>query len=421
MTDPTEMSRHRSRAAHLSGARAQSPVRTEVVASWRRVSASGVNPQGRPEITPLAESEVQRRRVDSGLEHFVPLLEGSLRSVVEAGQLLVISDAEGRVLWRRGLPQARRMADDLGFVAGSAWTEGNVGTNAIGTALVVQQPVHIQGAEHFVESHTRWGCAAAPLHDPWTGEVLGVVDISGPRTSMHPVELSAVALAARLVSLELLERHRRALDALRASSAHLLHHLRGPAAVVDTAGHVAASSGLISQEAIALPEDLSPGPAWLPNLGPVMVEPLPGGWLLQPHAETTRATEVLVDLRAAPEVQVHAEAGRWSRRLTPRHAELLLALVRAGSAGQTAAELAEAVFADPARTVTVRAEMSRLRKTLGGVLLARPYRVDPSIAVQARWPDDPSALLPGSSAPVVHRTRGWLAVQGSAAFPDLVQ
>ncbi len=30
-------------------------------------------------------------------------------------------------------------------------------------------PVHIQGAEHFVESHTRWGCAAAPITDPWTG------------------------------------------------------------------------------------------------------------------------------------------------------------------------------------------------------------------------------------------------------------
>ena len=77
-------------------------------------------------------------------------------------------------------PRVRRLADRLGFVGGSAWTEANVGTNAIGTALVLGEAVQIHGAEHFVESHTIWGCAAAPLVDPWTGTTIGVVDVSGP-------------------------------------------------------------------------------------------------------------------------------------------------------------------------------------------------------------------------------------------------
>lgn len=38
------------------------------------------------------------------------------------------------------------------------------------------------------------------------------------------------------------------------------------------------------------------------------------------------------------------------------------------------AELAEHVFGDPTRTVTARAEMSRLRRQLGTILAHRPYR-----------------------------------------------
>lgn len=407
--ESTELARRRHREDHLNGAAAGDGVRADIMASWRRVHAAGVDPHGDPGITPLPEAEVHRRRTSGGLRELLPLLEDSLQAVVDAGQLLVVTDAEGRVLWRRGRAPVRRMADDLGFVAGSAWTEGNVGTNAIGTALVLGEPFRITGSEHYVESHARWGCAAAPLRDPWTGHLVGVVDVSGPRTSMHPVLLSTVALAARLAEMELLERHRRALDELRAGSAHLLSRVAGPAAVVDPTGHVAASSGLVHDRSVALPDDLEPGPVHLPSLGEVVVEPLPGGWLLRPSGQDVSSSRVVLDLTGDPVIEVYAESGRWVRRLTPRHAELLVALVRAGYTGLTAAELADAVFADPHRLVTVRAEMSRLRKTLGGLVLARPYRLAPSVEVHTRWPVDPAALLPGSSAPVVQRTRGWLS------------
>lgn len=418
MMDSTERSRHRHREAHLAGSTSGGPHgRADVLASWRRVSAAGVDPSGGPEIAPLPETEVHRRRGTGRLEELVPLLESALRPVVDSGQLVVVGDDEGRVLWRLGRPSARRLADELGFVAGSAWTEGNVGTNAIGTALVLGEPVHIHGAEHFVESHSRWGCAAAPLHDPWTGRLLGVVDISGPRTSMHPSLLSTVALAARVASLELLEQHHRSLEDLRAGSAHVLNRITGPAAVVDLAGHVAASSGLVPGGAVALPDDLQPGAVHLPALGDVVVEPLAGGWLLRPSAGRATATRATLDLTGEPALEVVAESGPWSRRLTPRHAELLLALVRAGGDGLSAAALSEAVFADPTRVVTIRAEMSRLRKALGGLLLARPYRLSGSVDIVTRWPADATLLLPGSSAPIVHRTRSWLTSAKGATRP----
>ena len=43
--------------------------------------------------------------------------------------------------------------DGLGFVEGAAWDEHTVGTNAIGTALVVRKPVQAYSAEHFVRVH----------------------------------------------------------------------------------------------------------------------------------------------------------------------------------------------------------------------------------------------------------------------------
>ncbi|QDO89728.1 GAF domain-containing protein [Ornithinimicrobium ciconiae] len=415
--ESTELARRRAREAHLSGTTPAQPGRTDIQASWRRVSAAGVDPHGHADIPPLTESEVHHRRSTTGLEGLLALLESSLEAVVDAGHLLVVSDAEGRVLWRRGRPPVRRMADDLGFVAGSAWTEGNVGTNAIGTALVLGEPVQIQGSEHFVESHARWGCSAAPLRDPWTGQLLGVVDISGPRTATHPVLVSTVALAARLAELELLERHRQALDELRTASAHLLGGIDGPAAVIDPSGHVAASSGLVGHQIVSLPDNPQPGRLHLPGLGDVLLDPLPGGWLLRRDHEEAPATRAVLDLTAEPMIEVYAGSARWTRRLTPRHAELLVALVRVGQVGLRATELADAVFADPGRVVTIRAEMCRLRKTLGSLILARPYRLAPSVQVQTQWPLAPAVLLPGSSAPVVYATRRWLAQESGSARP----
>ena len=75
----------------------------------------------------------------------------------------------------------------------------------------------------------------------------------------------------------------------------------------------------------------------------------------------------------------------------------------AGPAGRTATGLAEDLFGDAGRVVTVRAEMSRLRRTAGSVLLSGPYRIVPGVSASLRLPDDAAALLPGSSAPVVRR------------------
>ena len=397
-------------AGGAGGSGAASSPRGPVAASWRRVAAGGLEPGSQPDVAPLGGAELERRRAASGLAAYVTRLTETLAPVVDAGQMVVVADAEGRVLWRAGSSGVRRAADDLGFVGGSAWTEGNVGTNAIGTCLVLGEGVHIQGPEHFVESHTRWGCAAAPIRDPWSGRTLGVVDVSGPSRGMHPAELALVELAARMTSLEVVEQHRDDLDRLRAVAAPVLAGLRGDVLAVDRFGHLAAAVGTRAPARVALPHDLSGGRLWLPTLGDAVAEPLAGGWLLRlgdglGDAAATGVTRLTLDLRATPLVEVASPSGAWSRRLTPRHAEILLAVVEAGPPGRSAAELAVDLFDDGSRAVTVRAELSRLRRLLGGVVLSGPYRLSADVDVTLRLPDDATTVLPGSSAPVVRRTR----------------
>lgn len=401
MVDEAERGRHRTRDAVLAGGSGVPGPRTAIAASWRRVAASGVDPGGAPAIAPLSEADLERRRTTSGLAGRMPALAASLSSAVDAGQLVVVTDTEGRVLWQVGNAGVRRMADRLGFVGGSAWTEGNVGTNAIGTALVLGEAVQIRGAEHFVESHSIWGCAAAPLTDPWTGETLGVVDVSGPSHTLHPAELGLVTLAARLSGLEAVEARRAGLDRLRSVAAPLVAGIGGAALVVDHAGHTALATGLQPPDRITLPSGMEGGEIWVPTLGAATAEALPGGWLLRLGEREAGRVTLEVDLTGRPEVRVAGETGTWRHELTPRHAELMVALVRAGPSGRSAAQLAEDLFADPTRVVTVRAEMSRLRRGLGGTLLAQPYRIAPAVAARLVLPADRAALLPSSSAPVV--------------------
>jgi hypothetical protein len=396
-----------TREAVLTGRPATSNVpRPTIAASWRRVSAVGLDPGSGADVPPLNQAELARRRAASGLAEFVPQLTASLQAVIDAGQLVVVADADGWVLWRAGGSGVRRLADDLGFVGGTAWTEGNVGTNAIGTALVLGEGVHVQGPEHFVESHTRWGCAATPLTDPWSGRTLGVLDVSGPSRGMHPAELALVEAVARLTSLEIVTRRRTELDGLRARAAPILARISGDALAVDAYGHLAAAVGGRAPARVSLPDDLSAGEVWLPTLGRATAEPLAGGWLLRlDRDDVPAATRAELDLTGPPCLRVESPSGGWSRRLSPRHAEILLALCDAGPTGLTAGELARDLFDDPSRTVTVRAEMSRLRRMAGSLLLSNPYRFSPGVQVRAELPADPSAVLPGSSAPVVRRLR----------------
>ncbi|NKQ51261.1 GAF domain-containing protein [Amycolatopsis sp. K13G38] len=394
--------------AALSGDQPPARPRTVIEQSWGRVARHGVDPDRGGDAVPLPAEEVEQRRRASGLADVLSVLRGGLVSVAdEASHIMVVVDAEGRVLWRDGSASVRRRADGLGFVEGASWDEDTVGTNAIGTALVVRQPVQVYSAEHYVRTHHAWTCAAAPVHDPKDGTLLGAIDVSGPAPSVHPSTLALVDAVARLAEAQLRTAHHAELERLRTVASPMLARIDGPVLVTDPHGWVAAVAGLPPVNRVLVPERIADGQTWLPSVGPCTAEPLPGGWLLRPVPDDgAPVTRVVLDLRERTQwtLNVSGASGQWEHKLSPRHAEILF-LLASNRAGYRAPELAGGLFGDAGRTVTVRAEMSRLRRHLGGVLEHRPYRFSDRVELIVRRPADPADLLPFSTAPAVLASR----------------
>ncbi|WP_371271347.1 GAF domain-containing protein [Streptomyces sp. yr375] len=400
------------RDARLAGQRARVAPRPVIEQSWDRMLRSGVDPEHDFRAGLLSADEVRRRREESPLREVLPVLREGLLSVADAAHhIMVVADEEGRVLWREGCNPVLRKADGLGFELGADWGESVVGTNGVGTPAVVRRPVQVFAAEHFVRSHTTWTCAGAPITDPRNGRLLGVIDVSGPLETMHPATLAWVDAVAKLAESRLREKHLSSLERLRAVAAPVLARLAGRGAVVDGDGWTAAVTGMPYASRIALPKSPSPGRRWLPALGLCSVEPLAGGWLVRSVTDGAEplpggATRIVLDLTRPRSwsVTVSGGAGSWCHELSPRHAELLY-LLATHRGGRSAAGLAEDMFGDPGRTVTVRAELSRVRRYLGGLLQHRPYRFCEEAEVELLLPADPKGLLPHSIAPAVVRDR----------------
>jgi hypothetical protein len=408
--DPRQYARVlvRMHEAALAGKTLPSRPRAVIDASWQRMRRLGMDPDSRSAAPVLTFEKLEARRRGSRLTEALPTLRGGLLTLAEqAVHIMVIVDADGTVLWRDGSAAVRRHADGLGFVEGADWQEEAVGTNAIGTALVTRRPVQVYSAEHYVRAQHSWTCAAAPLHDPRDGKLLGIVDLSGPASTVHASTLALVDAVTRLAENQLRTTHLTELERLRGFAVPVLAKVGGRAVVADEHGWVAAAAGLAPVDRIALPARLAPGRAWLPAYGSVLVEPVPGGWLIrlaetETETEAAPPTRVVLDVRAPrePELTVSSGAGTWTHRLSPRHAEMLYVLA-SHRGGRSASELSLDLFGDAGRTVTVRAEMSRLRRHFGGILGAQPYRFADDVEVLVERPEAAEAVLPHSLAPAI--------------------
>lgn len=223
-----------------------------------------------------------------------------------------------------------------------------------------------------------------------------MVDVSGPAETVHPTTVALVGTAVKLAEASLWRHHEGRLEALRGVGAPLLSGLSGPGLVVDDHGWVAAVTGMPSLERIAVPR--SDRPVAIHGVGVCVPEPVPGGWLLR--VSDPSAIRLTLDLDARPPRAIVDGSSRWLHPLSTRHAEVLLLLAHAGERGMDAGGLSAALYGDREHLVTVRAEMSRLRRSLGGLLGARPYRLAPEVEVEL--PElQASAFVRESSAPGV--------------------
>ncbi|MFE9258194.1 GAF domain-containing protein [Streptomyces sp. NPDC006879] len=323
------------------------PVRPVVADSWRRCARARVDPDAVARMT-HGDEDVAAYRAGHPLARVMPLFRDLMGTFAEDGDhLIAVCDAGGRLMWVEGHHSTRRAAGRLGFVPGAHWAESEMGTNAPGTAVAVDRPVQVFAAEHFSRPVHPWTCAAAPVHDPRDGKLLGAVDITGGDQLAHPHSLAFVRAVARAAESEL----------------------------------------------ALIPADPAPAQVRLTVLG---------------------RDEAIVGSAGSPV------------RLSRRHSEIAL-LLSQHPEGLTGDQLHISLYEDESVSpVTLRAEMSRLRRLLGSeVLHSRPYRFCPSVesdyaTVRGHLAAGRSTaalsaycgpLLPGSDAPEVVRLRHDLSNQ----------
>ena len=184
----------------LSGDLGVNGVRSLVLDSWRRSVSEGVDPQADAPPLVWAPEDLAAARDRSPLQGAMPMIRSLLTQPVEAsGHVVAVGDAQGHLLWVEGDKKLRSRAEEMGFVAGTQWSEGAAGTNAPGTALTLNAPVQIFASEHFRGTVQPWSCTAVPIHDPHTGRVLGVLDVTGESQVATPQALAMVRATAMAV------------------------------------------------------------------------------------------------------------------------------------------------------------------------------------------------------------------------------
>ncbi|AXB48757.1 helix-turn-helix domain-containing protein [Amycolatopsis albispora] len=406
------------RAVHeavLSGVPSPRSPRSLISESWDRSLAAHVDPDRKLPPVVCDRGEVADLREAHPLAPVLPLLRQTLVSIADdAEHIMIVTDADGLILWREGASDVCRRADEVRLAEGTRWTEDVIGTNAMGTALATGEAVQIYSAEHLVRTYHTWTCAAAPLRDPDTGALLGAIDVSGPLRTVHPAMLALVTASASLAEGQLRAQLAVRDEKTRRANMPHLAALRGePGALLSASGRVLAT------ESCELPSTVdirrAGGAVTLPDGRLGTVEPLPDGYLLRVKRGTRVTRTPKLALRFLGDGYPSATVDGREVPITLRHAEILT-LLALHPAGLTADKLAWQLYGDAGNPVTVRAEIHRLRGQLGPeVVRTRPYRLAAeldadflrarSAARRGFTVDFPGPLLPESESPAVREER----------------
>ena len=183
----------RSYATFLSTGEFDAAVRPVVADSWRLSRDSGVSPDRVLPPVEWTDTELAAYRDAHPLAAIMPLIRQLLiEDAAGQGAVVAVLDADSRLLWVEGDATLRDRAEAMHWVPGTCWSERRAGTNAPATSLRLDRPVQIFSREHFATNVEPWSCAAAPIHHPLTGELLGALDITGRDDIAAPIVLGLI-------------------------------------------------------------------------------------------------------------------------------------------------------------------------------------------------------------------------------------
>lgn len=176
-------------------------LRDVVVRSWQRSQNCEVDPKKMRQSSRITEEELERRRrernrlVTYGAQHM-----SWLRTIYSRqAYYLSLADDRGTILLAES--SDRQLLTERSALPGFQWTEEEMGTNAVGTALKEKQSILLIGAEHYAEELQGLVCLGCPITE--ANEVVGVLGVGFPMDQIDPPLIAMACYTAHMISRDL--------------------------------------------------------------------------------------------------------------------------------------------------------------------------------------------------------------------------
>ncbi len=163
-------------------------IRAEIIESWQR--SRGIDPFSKQ------RHHLPNRLLQAKLAEKVPLISLSrliMRDIseIEGLDFVVLSDQDGYIVDVAG--EARFYE-----LLGHCFSETDVGTNAIGTALIEDKALEVKGPEHYSHYYHSYYGAAAPIHNI-KGVIIGILAVYNISTALSAGVLQALKMGVKVI------------------------------------------------------------------------------------------------------------------------------------------------------------------------------------------------------------------------------
>jgi len=168
--------------------------------SRQRSIAYGLSETEKPDFSPIARTDfsllLEQNRILHA--HALPVMETLYEQIINTHNMVILTDVNGLIVHTLGDDDFLEKANRVALKPGVIWSEASKGTNAIGTAIVENQPVQIHANEHYLQANHFLTCSAAPISDH-QGNVIGVLDVTGDQSSFHKHTMALVRMSAQMI------------------------------------------------------------------------------------------------------------------------------------------------------------------------------------------------------------------------------
>lgn len=183
-----------------------SSLRKEIRDSWLRSVDKGIDPFNKElKLEVLGKEQLKERK--ELLKNAFPIIRDHMNNIYNftknTGYLVSFTDSEGYLLEVFGDERVvEEFKNRFNYYPGVKWDQQKTGTNSSCLAIKEKKPVQVVGAEHYCQLLHEWTCSAAPI-EITSGEVIGVLNLSGLNFSAHTHTLGMVVTAAEAIKSQL--------------------------------------------------------------------------------------------------------------------------------------------------------------------------------------------------------------------------